>query len=112
MNALPPSDISKIDILKDASTAALYGSRGGNGVILVTTKSGFFNQPVKFTFNSSYGMQQVLKTIDVLNATEYASILNEASVASGGSLIYPNLSGLGEGTDWQDSVINLSLIHI
>lgn len=106
LNALPPSDISKIDILKDASTAALYGSRGGNGVILVTTKSGFFNQPVKFTFNSSYGMQQVLKTIDVLNATEYASILNEASVASGGSLIYPNLSGLGEGTDWQDSVIN------
>ena len=55
MNALDPSDIESISVLKDASTTALYGVRGGNGVIVITTKSGTRNQDAKFSFNTSYG---------------------------------------------------------
>lgn len=105
LNALAPSDISKIDILKDAATASIYGVKGGNGVIVVTTKSGNYNSTTKFNLNTYYGVQQVYNKIDVLNATEYAAILNEASVASGGELVFPSLEGLGIGTDWQDEVI-------
>ena len=107
MNSLEPSDIETISVLKDASTTALYGVKGGNGVIVITTKNGSRNQEAKFTFNTSYGQQSPEKTIGVLNATEYAAILNEMSVNSGGALIYPDISNLGKGTDWQ-----LSLIHI
>ncbi|MFH0999864.1 MAG: SusC/RagA family TonB-linked outer membrane protein, partial [Bacteroidota bacterium] len=104
LNALNPSDIESINVLKDAALTAIYGVKGGNGVIVVNTKSGKRNSKTSFDFNSSYGIQQVTKTIDVLNASEYAAILNEASVASGGELIFPNLNGLGLGTNWQDEV--------
>ena len=87
MNTLDPSNIESISVLKDASTTALYGVKGGNGVIVITTKSGKRNQETQFNFDSSYAQQSVEKTIAVLNATEYAAILNEASVASGGDLI-------------------------
>lgn len=104
LNALNPSDIESINVLKDAALTAIYGVKGGNGVIVVKTKSGTRDAKTTFDFNSSYGIQQVTKTIDVLNASEYAAILNEASVASGGDLIFPSLSGLGLGTNWQDEV--------
>ena len=83
----------------------MYGVEGGNGVILITTKSGKRNQETQFSFDSSYGQQSVEKTIAVLNATEYAAILNEGSVASGGPVIFDNLLGLGSGTDWQKEVL-------
>ena len=104
MNALDPNDIKSISVLKDASTTALYGVRGGNGVIVINTKSGTRNQDAKFSFNTSYGQQSPEKTIGVLNATEYAAILNEMSVNSGGALIYPDISNLGKGTDWQKEI--------
>ncbi len=104
LNALNPADIQKVDVLKDAATAAIYGVSGGNGVILVTTKTGYQNQKPVFNFNSSYAIQEVNRRVDVLNATEYAAILNEGSVASGGSLIYPDITALGEGTNWQDEI--------
>ena len=104
MNTLDPSNIESISVLKDASTTALYGVKGGNGVIVITTKSGKRNQETQFNFDSSYAQQSVEKTIAVLNATEYAAILNEASVASGGDLIYPDFSNFGNGTDWQKEV--------
>jgi len=104
LNALNPGDIESMNVLKDAALTAIYGVSGGNGVIVVKTKSGQRNTKTSYTFNSSYGIQQVIKTIDVLNASEYAGILNEASVVSGGNLIFPNLNGLGAGTDWQDQV--------
>ena len=107
MNALDPSDIESISVLKDASTTALYGVRGGNGVIVITTKSGNRNQDAKFSFNTSYGQQSPEKTIGVLNATEYAAILNEMSVSSGGALIYPDISNLGKGTDWQKEIFRI-----
>ena len=105
MASLDPNNIESISVLKDASTTALYGVEGGNGVILITTKGGKRNQETQFSFDSSYGQQSVEKTIAVLNATEYAAILNEGSVASGGPVIFNNLLGLGSGTDWQKEVL-------
>ncbi len=104
LNSIPPADIESINVLKDAATTSIYGVKGGNGVILVTTKSGRRNQKTEFSYNGNYGVQEVFSKIGVLNATEYGAIVNEGSVASGGDLIFPDLSILGKGTDWQDQI--------
>lgn len=104
LNSLNSADLESINVLKDAATTAIYGVKGGNGVIVVTTKSGKKNQNAEINLSSNYGIQEVVKTIGVLNATEYGAIINEGSVASGGNIIFPNLSTLGKGTDWQDEV--------
>jgi TonB-linked SusC/RagA family outer membrane protein len=106
LNSINPSDIESINVLKDAATTAIYGVKGGNGVIVVTTKGGRRNQKTEFTLNSSYGSQEVARTIGVLNATEYGAILNEGSVAAGGNVIFPDLSVLGVGTNWQDQIFH------
>jgi TonB-linked SusC/RagA family outer membrane protein len=103
-NAINPADIESVNVLKDAATTAIYGVKGGNGVILVTTKSGRKNQKTEITYNGNYAMQEVMNQIGVLNASEYAAIVNEGSVTSGGSLVFPNLAGLGAGTNWQDQI--------
>ena len=105
LNSLNPNDIKSVNILKDAALASIYGVKGGSGVIVITTKSGERNTKTSFSFNTSVGTQEVIKTIDVLNATEYAAILNEASVAAGDGMIFPDLSSYGVGTNWQDEVI-------
>ena len=110
LNALNPSDIKQIDVLKDAASTAIYGVKGGNGVIVVTTKIGGKNQKTTFSLNSSYSIQEVYKKIDVLNASQYAAILNEASMASGTGLEFPDISELGEGTNWQDEIFERSPI--
>ncbi|HEX5742739.1 MAG TPA: TonB-dependent receptor [Flavobacteriaceae bacterium] len=112
LNSLNPSDIESMNVLKDAALTAIYGVSGGNGVIVVKTKSGKKNTKTTFGYDSSYGIQEVFKTINVLNASEYAAILNEASVASGGNLIYNNLNGLGLGTNWQKEVLKEAPISI
>ena len=104
LNAINSADLESINVLKDAATTAIYGVKGGNGVIVVTTKSGKRNQNAEINLSSNYGIQQVVKTIDVLNATEYAAIINEGSVTSGGNLIFPNLATIGKGTDWQNEI--------
>ena len=101
MDAISPSDIESVSVLKDASTTAMYGVRGGSGVIVITTKSGKKNQDTVFSLDTSFGMQEVDKYIDVLNASQYAAILNEGSVTSGGNLIFTDLSSFGVGTNWQ-----------
>jgi TonB-linked SusC/RagA family outer membrane protein len=103
-NSINPMDIESINVLKDAATTSIYGVKGGNGVIVITTRSGKKNQKPQLTLNSSYGYQEVAKKIGVLNATEYGAIVNEGSTTSGGGVIFPNLSILGKGTDWQDQV--------
>ena len=105
-NSINPSDIESVSVLKDAATTAIYGVKGGNGVVVVTTKGGQKNQKTEFSVTSNFGIQQVLKPIGVLNATEYAAIVNEGSVSSGGNIIFPNLSILGTGTDWQKQVFH------
>ena len=103
-NSINASDIESINVLKDAATTAIYGVKGGNGVILVTTKAGRKNKKAEINLNSNYGVQEVMNTIGVLNGTEYAAIVNEGSTVSGGNVIFPNLSTVGVGTDWQNEI--------
>ncbi len=103
LNTLNPSDIETITVLKDAQ-AAVYGTIGANGVILVTTKSGRKNQAPQVSYNAYLGLQESSRLLPLLNATEYALLLNESYAAGGQDLPYPNASGLGTGTDWQAEV--------
>lgn len=104
LNSINPADIESVSVLKDAATTAIYGVKGGNGVIVITTKTGRKNQKADISFNSSYTIQEVMNTIPVLNATEYAAIINEGSTLAGGNIVFPNLSGIGVGTDWQKEI--------
>jgi TonB-linked SusC/RagA family outer membrane protein len=104
---LNQSDIESIEVLKDAASAAIYGTRAATGVILVTTKKG---KPGKLTvsYNGYYGVSSPAKVLDLLNASQYAALLNERSVAGGGNVLFPDVSSLGKGTDWQDAIFNYS----
>ncbi|QKJ30751.1 TonB-dependent receptor [Mucilaginibacter mali] len=105
-NSINPQDIESINVLKDAATTAIYGVKGGNGVIVVTTKNGKKNQKTELSISGNYGVQQVMRKVGVLNATEYGAIVNEGSVTSGGPVIFPNLASLGVGTNWQDQIFH------
>jgi len=102
LNALNPSDIKSVNVLKDG-TAGIYGVRAANGVVLIETKSGARNSKTSFTFDGYYGVQQVNSKLDLLNAEEYAVLKNEAFAAGGQTPPFNN-TALGEGTDWQDQV--------
>lgn len=99
------NDVETITVLKDAQ-AAIYGTAGANGVVLVTTKQGRKNSKVSFNYNSQVGFQETTRKLPLLNATEYALLLNESYANAGDPLPFPNPSGLGEGTDWQDQVFD------
>ncbi|MFT3982013.1 MAG: TonB-dependent receptor [Ferruginibacter sp.] len=103
-NSISPSDIESVNVLKDAATTSIYGVKGGNGVIVVTTKTGRKNQKTVFGINANYGMQEVVRKLGVLNAAEYGAMINEGSTVSGGPVIFSDLSILGKGTNWQDQV--------
>jgi TonB-linked SusC/RagA family outer membrane protein len=109
INLLNPSDIESITVLKDAQ-ASVYGAKGANGVVLVTTKQGKKNQRTKVSFNTYFGQQETSKKINLLNATEYALLLNESYANGGQPLPYPNVSGLGKGTNWQNEVFKKASI--
>ncbi|MGK7397334.1 MAG: SusC/RagA family TonB-linked outer membrane protein [Candidatus Cyclobacteriaceae bacterium M3_2C_046] len=103
-----PNDIESIEILKDASATAIYGSRGANGVVLITTKRGKEGAP-KFNLNSYMGVQSVAKKIDLLNAQEFAQLYDMAQVNSGADPAFdgtdfPLIEDLGAGTDWQEEI--------
>jgi TonB-linked SusC/RagA family outer membrane protein len=112
LNSINPADIETINVLKDAATTAIYGVKGGNGVIVVTTKSGRRNQKTEFTFSSNYGIQQVSNMIGTLNASEYGAMINEGSTTAGGPVIFPNLSKLGVGNNWQKEVFKDAPVQI
>ncbi|MDP5230520.1 MAG: TonB-dependent receptor [Cellulophaga sp.] len=103
LSVINPGDIESINVLKDA-TAGIYGVRAANGVILITTKTGKRNTDLKFSYDMFGGFQQTSRKIPVLNATEYALITNEAFAAGGQAIPFPDVSRLGEGTNWQDEV--------
>ncbi len=103
LSVLNPNDIESVNILKDA-TAGIYGVRAANGVILIKTKSGRLDMPLTVEINAFGGFQETTRKIPVLNATEYALLVNESFAANGQSPQFPDVSGLGQGTDWQDEV--------
>ncbi len=100
---LNQNDIESIEVLKDAASAAIYGARSANGVILVTTKKGK-KDVLEVSLNSYFGVQNASRKQSVLNAREYGILMNESSVASGGKILFPNPDALGTGTDWQNAV--------
>ncbi|WP_300600784.1 TonB-dependent receptor [Niabella sp.] len=103
---LNPNDIESIDVLKDAASAAIYGSQAANGVILVTTKSGKLNRRPQVTFDAYYGWQNVARKAQLLNAKEYATIVNEAAVNSGKDPYFTNdvINNLKVNTNWMDQM--------
>jgi TonB-linked SusC/RagA family outer membrane protein len=102
---LNPTEVESIEVLKDAAALSIYGSRGANGVILVTTRNGKSPTP-KIAYDDFFSSDQVRRKLPVLNATDYASLVNEAqNDYSLPSLFSPTqLSTLGNGTNWQDAI--------
>ena len=109
LNSINPEDIESLTVLKDAQ-AAIYGIKGANGVVLVTTKGGRKNTPLQVKVSSYAGMQQTTKRLDYMNATEYAALLNESYAANGQALPFSDLSSLGKGINWQNEVFKNSAI--
>lgn len=101
------SDIESIEVLKDAASQAIYGARAAAGVILVSTKKGKSGS-IQINYNSFYGLSQPSKKLKLLDATQYATIMNETQTNAGKPVLYPNPQSLGKGTDWQDQVFNNS----
>jgi len=111
LNSIDPANIEKVDILKDAASLAIYGSRGTNGVVLITTKKGKAGK-TKFTAEISSGLQQFNDRYDVLNTEQYIQYLRElnSTVGQNGGIDFPIdvvnedplFDGNGIDTDWQD----------
>lgn len=111
LNAINPNDIESIEILKDADATAIYGSRGANGVILVTTKKGKAGQKTAFSINSSYGVSQVAGKMKMMNTQQYLDMRRQA-YANDKITKYPanayDINGIWDETrytDWQDKLI-------
>ncbi|MEO1010810.1 MAG: TonB-dependent receptor [Bacteroidota bacterium] len=101
---LNPSDIKTIDILKDASATAIYGSRGANGVVMITTKGGRKGEQGRIEFDSYYGVQQVINTYDLMNSRQFAEIANIQAETEGAPMPF-DLNNLPDiETDWQDLI--------
>ncbi|HEY0176005.1 MAG TPA: SusC/RagA family TonB-linked outer membrane protein, partial [Pedobacter sp.] len=114
---LNQSDIESIDVLKDAASAAIYGARSAAGVILVTTKKGKEGN-IRVNYSGYYGTAAPAKKLDLLNATQYAQVMNQGTANSNADLLaanptaqivplpYANPAALGQGTNWQDLIFN------
>jgi len=102
---LNPNDIESIEVLKDAASGAVYGTRAANGVVLVTTKKGAKGS-AKIDYNFSYGISSPWKQREVLNASEYALMINEGLINAGMAPRYADPFSYGKGTDWQKEVFN------
>lgn len=110
LNTINPSDIASIEILKDASATAIYGSRGANGVIMITTKKGASGR-MKIDYNGYYGVQTVAKKLDMLNPEDYMRVLNDI-IADGGGEPGADVTGIEDGgTDWQDALTQSAAVQ-
>ena len=115
-----PSDIETMQVLKDAASTAIYGSRGANGVILITTKSGknARNGQPKVSFNSYYGVEEAWKLLDLTNTAEWASIVYDSNIAAGGNppalakwIVEQNGGKFnGPETDWQGELFQSGIM--
>jgi TonB-linked SusC/RagA family outer membrane protein len=111
ISGLSPDDIDRVDVLKDAAATAIYGSRGSNGVVLITTKRGVEGKPT-VTFNSYVGTQSASKRLDLLNSTQYLEIFRESALNDGYDLADLDPNYFGEvgvadslDTDWQSAIL-------
>jgi TonB-linked SusC/RagA family outer membrane protein len=106
LSTINPNDIESVEILKDASSTAIYGARGANGVVLITTKRGK-NGPTQVNFETYQGVQQVTKKLDMLNASQFGQLENEVY----NTPVYADPKSLGQGTDWQNLVYRKAMIQ-
>ena len=102
---LNPNDIERMEVLKDAASGAVYGARAANGVVLVTTKQGT-KGATRVNYDFSYGWQNPWRKPQVLNATEYAIMMNEGYVNNGQAAPYADPYSYGTGTDWVGAIFN------
>ncbi len=113
VSGISPDEIASIDVLKDASASAIYGSRGSNGVVLITTKRGQAGRP-KITWNGYYGTQELSKKVNMLNAKEYVAYFNEAAKNDGyADDELPFVPGVDDtiNTDWQKAVLQTAPVY-
>ncbi len=103
---LNPNDIASIEVLKDAASCAIYGARASNGVILVTTKKGKLDSPIHVNYNMQLGEQNVIKKVQLANATQYAELYNESVLNDGSIPAFNNPTSLGVGTNWQNEIFS------
>ena len=113
LSSISPNEIESVEILKDASATAIYGSRGANGVVLITTKNGKAGK-VKVDFDYSLNVASVRKKLELCNAEELATLTNEWAKNNGLPLIYDGVNKplpktLGQGTDWQNAIFRTAL---
>ncbi|MDD4591573.1 MAG: TonB-dependent receptor [Parabacteroides sp.] len=105
LNSIDANSIERIDILKDAAAASIYGSRGANGVILVTSKTGKPGKP-SLSFDTSYGFTEPANFIEMMNAKEYMEFVNDARQRNGNPPVYNDINTIvnqiGDGTRWWD----------
>lgn len=107
LSTIHPSDIETFTVLKDASATAIYGSRASNGVIIITTKTGQRGRPMKVSYNGFVSVGNKSESIDVLSASEFASMINERYANN------PNAKGLvgSSNTFWQDEIYQTAVSH-
>jgi len=118
INSVAPEDIESIEILKDASSTAIYGARGGNGVIMVTTKRGQSNQN-RIDFSYYHQIANVSETLDLLNREEYCTLRNRALTTVGLPELFTQgqingtepINGYIADTDWQDEIFRTSHVN-
>lgn len=103
-NDINPNDIESLDILKDASATAIYGSRGANGVILITTKSGKKGQKAKFSYNTYYATKEVFAKFPMMNGPEFVALREAAGIYTNGIDEFNDVD-----TDWQDLIYGTGL---
>lgn len=117
LNSLNPNDIASVEILKDASATAIYGSQGANGVVLITTKTGALGKPV-ISYNYDIGVAKISKKLPLLTAGEYAKNINEVRLSQNGNGIDPlpiftdaevQAFEKNGGTDWQDVIYRTAI---
>lgn len=99
------ADIASMEVLKDAASAAIYGTRAATGVILITTKKGQSGKMV-VNYNTFYGTSAPAKVLELCNATQYAALINERQTNGGKEVKFPDISQYGTGTDWQKQIFN------
>jgi len=106
LSTINPSDIESIDILKDASATAIYGSHGANGVVIITTKRGK-KGGTEISYSTYLGDQTVAKKLSLLNASQWGALVNDINVSDGKPKTYSDsaLAALGAGSDWQSAAL-------
>jgi TonB-linked SusC/RagA family outer membrane protein len=103
--AINPSDIESVEVLKDVSATAIYGSRGANGVIIVTTKRGR-RSGFRINYRYNVGVQHIARRLSLLNAAQWGALQNEIGIHT-----FADPESLGAGTDWQNAVLQTGLVQ-